>query len=150
MTDVFLGIIALSVLLMAASQVAAVVMAARAARRVGEALGRLEETVRPIVANVEQMSADAVRATAIVSAQDERAEHMMDRVERIVDDVSNRVDETVSVLQDTILGPARSGMAIFQGLRAVLRAFFDRGRSRGPRAHGPSPEASEDDASFIG
>ena len=58
MTDVFLGVIAVSTLAMAIGQVAAVIIAARAARRVGDRLGQLEETIRPIVANVQRISDD--------------------------------------------------------------------------------------------
>ena len=129
---------------MAIGQVAAVIVAARAVRRVGERLGHMEETIRPIVANVQRISDDAARATAVATAQVERAEQIMD-------DVARRVDETMTAVQDTILGPARSGFAFLQTLRDVLGAFFDRGprRSR-PRSQGPSPAATEDDASFIG
>jgi hypothetical protein len=57
----------------------------------------------------------------------------------------------MSEVQKTILGPARSGWAIFQTVREVLGAFFDRGPQRSrSRSHGPSPAAAEDDASFIG
>ena len=144
MTDVFLGVIAVSVLAMAIGQVAAVILATRAVRRAGETLDRLEETMRPIVANVQQISEDAARATAVATAQVEKAE-------RLMDDVTRRVDETMTALQDTILGPARTGWAIFQGLRDALGMFFDRGpRTARPRTHGPSPAAAEDDASFIG
>jgi hypothetical protein len=143
-TDVFLGIIAVSVLAMAIGQVAAVIVAAKTVRRVGDRLGQLEETIRPIVANVQRVSDDAVRATAAATAQVERAE-------RIIDDVARRVDETMTAVQKTILGPARSGWAVFRTVRDVLGAVFDPGprRSR-PRPHGPSPAATEDDASFIG
>jgi tetrahydromethanopterin S-methyltransferase subunit G len=143
-TDVFLGVIAISVLAMAIGQVAAVVLAARAVRNAGERLERLEQTMRPIVANVQQISDDAARAAAIATAQVERAE-------RLMDDITRRVDETMTSVQDTILGPARTGWAIFQGLRDALGMFFDRGpRTSRPRTHGPSPAAAEDDASFIG
>ncbi len=144
MTDVFLGIIAVSVLAMAIGQVAAVIVAARTVRRVGDRLGQLEETIRPIVSNVQRISEDAARATAVATAQVERAEQIMD-------DVARRVDETMTAVQETILGPARSGWAVVQTLRDVLGAFFNRGprRSR-TRPHGPSPSAAEDDASFIG
>jgi hypothetical protein len=147
-TDVFLGVIAGSVLVMAILQLAAAVVALRTARQVGSALGRIEENVRPIVANVQEISAkvnqistDAARATAIATAQVERAAVVMD-------DVAQRVDETLTTVQDTILGPARSGMAIFQGLKAALGSFFE--RDRRPHRHGPSPDVGEDDASFIG
>jgi hypothetical protein len=143
-TDVFLGIIAVSVLAMAIGQVAAVIVAARTVRRVGDRLGQLEESIRPIVANVQRISEDAARATAVAMAQVERAE-------RIMDDVARRVDETMTAVQETILGPARSGWAVVQTVRDVFGAFFDRGSRRPrPRPHGPSPSAAEDDASFIG
>lgn len=144
MTDVFLGIIAVSVLAMAIGQVAAVIVAARTVRRVGERLGHLEETIRPIVTNVQRISDDAARAAAVATAQVERAD-------RIMDDIARRVDETMTAVQETILGPARSGFAVLQTLRDVLGAFFGRGPRRSqPRSHGPSPAAAEDDASFIG
>jgi uncharacterized protein YoxC len=143
-SEVFLGVIAVAVLAMAIGQVAAVIIAARTIRRVGERLGQLEETIRPIVANVQQISEDAARATAVATAQVERAE-------RLMDDVTRRVNETMDAVQETILGPARSGWAIFQSVREVFGAFFDRNSRRPrPRPPGPSPSAAEDDASFIG
>jgi hypothetical protein len=140
-SDVFLGLIAAGVLLMAVGQVTAVILAVRATRRVGDALGRLEESVRPIVANVQQMSEDAARATAIASAQVARAERMMD-------EVSRKIDETMSMVQHTIITPARNGMAVLEGIKAAFGAFFGGGSSR-RRSPGPAGIA-EDDASFIG
>jgi hypothetical protein len=143
-TEFFLGVIAISVLAMAIGQVVAVMLAARAMRQVGEAVGRVEETLRPIVANVQRISEDAARATSLATAQ-------VERVERLMDDVVRRVDETLTTVQETIVAPARTGWAIFQGLRDAFGMFFDRGpRASRPRAHGPSPGAAEDDASFIG
>jgi hypothetical protein len=143
-TDVFLGLIAAGVLLMAAGQVTAVIMAVRATRRMGDTLGRLEESIRPIVSNVQQMSEDAARAAAIATAQVARAERMMD-------DVSQKIDETMSMVQHTILAPARNGMAMLEGLKAAFSAFFS-GEGSNRRRHAPGPPASvgEDDASFIG
>ena len=142
MSDLFLGLIAAGVLLMAAGQVTAVIMAVRATRRVGEAFTRLEASVRPIVSNVQQMSEDAARATAIATAQVARAERMMD-------DVSRKLDDTMSMVQQTILAPARDGMAMLQGLKAAFTAFFGGGSSRGRSTPRPASVA-EDDASFIG
>jgi uncharacterized protein YoxC len=142
--ELFLGVIAVSVLVMAIGQVVAVIVATRALRDVGERMGRLEETLRPIVANVQRITDDTARATAIATAQVERAKQLMD-------DVARRVEETLTTLQDTILRPAQNGWAVFQSVRDVLRSFFERGPKRArPRGHGPSPAAAEDDASFIG
>lgn len=138
MTDVYLGIIALAVLVMAIIQVAAVVFAARAARRVGDAVSRFEDDVRPIVRNLQVMSAEAARATTAAAAQ-------VDRAERMLGDLSHRVDETLTTLQKTILVPARDGMALLHGIRAALAAL----RSGDGRRTRPSHQ-EEEDALFIG
>jgi hypothetical protein len=137
-TDVFLGIIAGAVLVMAIIQVAAIVVAARAARRVGEAVQRLERHVQPIVANLQSVSADAARASASAAAQVERAGKLME-------DLAVRVDQTVSSAQEAILRPARDGLAMLERLRSIVFGMFG-GR--------PSPSrpanVDEEDALFIG
>lgn len=138
MTDLFLGIIALAVLVMAIIQVAAIVFAARAARRVGDAVSRLEDDVKPIVRNLQAMSAEAARATAAAAAQ-------VDRAEQMLGDLSRRVDETLSALQNTILTPARDGLAVLHGIRAAIAAFRSGEASRTRPSH-----AEEEDALFIG
>ena len=135
MTDVFLGVIAGAVLVMAIIQVAAIVFAARAARRVGEAVQRLEQNVQPIVANLQSVSADAARASAAAAAQVERAGKLME-------DLAVRVDQTVSSAQEAILRPARDGLAFLEKLRHM---FFG-GRSDPSR---PS-NVDDEDALFIG
>lgn len=139
MTEVFLGVIAVSVLLMAGIQVAAIVFAARAARRVGEAVARLEQEVRPIVANLHSVSAEAARATALATAQVERANRMFE-------DLSARLDQTLVTVQQSIAAPAREGMAFFHGLRGMLAAF----RQRGDAARQRPASVEEEDALFIG
>lgn len=66
--QVFLGIIAVAVVVMAAIQVAAVVVAARLARRVDRFADRLEQDLRPVVASLQALTEDAARATAVFKA----------------------------------------------------------------------------------
>ena len=139
MSDLFLGVIAAAVLTMAIIQVAAVVFALRAARRVGEAVSRFEQNVAPIVANLQTMTADATKATAVASAQVERATRMMS-------DLTRRIDETAAAVQASIVGPAREGYAMFQGILAALAAFRS---SQGSATKRPA-SAEEEDALFIG
>jgi hypothetical protein len=159
-SELFLGIIAGAVLVMAIIQVTAIVFAARAARRVGDAVSRLEQDVRPIVsnlqnasatlssevkpimANLQSMSADAAHASSVAAAQ-------VDRADQLITDLSTRVDQTFTSLQDSILRPAREGFAIFQGLKAAFSAFGGRpARSERPRKRPATAE--EEDALFIG
>ena len=126
MTDVFLGIIAAAVLVMAVIQVGAIVLAARAARRVGEAMARFEEDVRPIVANLKSVSSDAARISAVAAAQAEQAEQVVSRLR-------DRIDSLVQALQE-----------------AIRRIFPWTGwwsRRADPRRRQPT---EEDDALFIG
>lgn len=139
MNTLFLGIIALAVLVMAVIQVAAIVLAARASRRVGEAVSRLEQGVQPIVANLQQVSADAARASASAAAQVERAG-------RLLEDLGTRLDGTMASLQENIVVPARDAFAFLQSLKAILAAFRgDGGSTRKRNAPG-----DDEDALFIG
>ncbi len=148
--QVFLGLIALAVLGMAAGQIVAVVLTMRAVRSMGDRLNRFDQEFRPIVANLHAMSADAKRAAAMATAQVERAD-------RLLSDAARRVDDTMGVVQRAILGPARDGMAIFEGIKAAFATFRElkpRSRRSVPNI-GPVPRAvpdpgDDDHASFIG
>lgn len=151
MDQVFLGLIALAVLAMAAGQIVAVMLTLRAVRSMGDTLKRFEHEVRPIVANLHEMSADAKRAAALATAQVERAD-------RLLSDAARRVEDTMGTVQRAILAPARDGMAIFQGIKAAFAAFRElksRPRPRTTPNIGPVPRAvpdpgDDDHASFIG
>ena len=139
MNDVYLGVIAVAVAVMAVIQVAAIVAAMRTARRVGDAVSRLEGDIRPIVANLKSMSADAARTASIASAQAQRAE-------QLIGDLTARVNNTVAVVEETVIGPAREAYAIVQGLLAALSAF-----RQGPAPAGRRPATTEEeDSLFIG
>ena len=139
MNDVFLGVIATAVAVMAVIQVAAIVVAMRAARRVGDAVSRLETDVRPIVANLKSMSADAARAANIASEQAQRAE-------QLIGDLTSRVNDTVAAVEETVARPVREAYAMLQGLMGAVAAFRERPRT--PARQGAGSE--EEDSLFIG
>jgi hypothetical protein len=139
-TDLFLGTIAVAVLVMAILQVAVVVWAARTARRVGAAVERLEHGVRPIVASLQTIAADVAKATALAVGQVERADEALHSLRE-------RIDETVSALQETVLRPARDVMAMLQALREV---FFGGGERRPGSDTRRRATSEEEDALFIG
>ena len=139
MNDVYLAVIAVAVAVMAVIQVAAIVVAMRAARRVGDAVSRLEGDLRPIVANLKSMSADAARTASIASAQAQRAE-------QLIGDLTARVNSTVAVVEETVIGPAREAYAVVQGLMAAVGAFRQGAQSPGRRP----VSTEEEDSLFIG
>lgn len=135
---VFLGVIAAAVVVIAAIQVAAAVFAARAVRQIHETVTRLEEGMRPIVLNLQAFSADAARAAAGAAAQ-------VDRAGQALDDLARRADEAVRSIQETIVGPAREGLAILHGLKAAVAAFWG---GEAPRQR--PAQADDEEQLFIG
>ena len=139
MNDVFLGIIALAVAVMAAIQVGAIIVAARVAKRVDRLASQIEQDIRPVFQNLSAMTADAARAASLAATQVERADRMFE-------DLVQRVDATLNTLHDRVLSPAREGAALLAGLRAALGVFRD---PRPTRRKRPS-SVEEEDALFIG
>lgn len=137
MSNVLLGIIAVAVLIMAILQVAAAILAARAARRVAEAVSRFDADVRPIVANIQQMTNDAARATSLAAAQ-------VERIDRVMNDVSRHVEQTARAIP-LLVESARDGFTVLGGLKAVVSAFREMRRPREKPA-----AVDEEDALFIG
>jgi hypothetical protein len=137
-TNVFLGIIAVAVAIMAIIQVAAIFFAMSAARRIGQVADRLEQDLRPVVSNLQAITAEAARATTLAAAQIERADRMFA-------DFARRAEQVMSAVP-SLLGPAGKGFAFLNGIKAALAAIQElRRSSRRGAAH---PE--EEDALFIG
>lgn len=151
MTDLYLGLIAFGVLVMAGIQVTAIVSVTRAARRVGEMAARFEQDVRPIVVNLQKVSEEAARASAQAAAQ-------VDRLDALVANVARRVEDTAATIQQTILQPARDGLALLSGLKSVIASFREPREPQGPREPAESRQpppgrrepAAPDDDLFIG
>jgi len=131
MSELYLGLIALGVIVMATIQVAAVVVAIRASRRVGEMAVRFEHDVRPIIVNLQKVSEEAARASAQAAAQ-------VDRLDTLVASIAHRVEDTAATLQRSILQPVRDGLALLQSLQGLIASFRE---PRAPAAPHPAPEA---------
>ena len=135
----FLAVIATATAVMAAVQVGLVVVVLRLARRVDALTTRLEQEVRPILANLQSMSSEAARATALAATQ-------VERVDRVMIDLARRVDETASLIQQVVVTPAREGRAVLSAVVAALTAF--RGIRQATRPSTMRPD--EEDPLFIG
>jgi len=137
-TNLFLGIIAVAVLVMAVIQVAAIVFAMSAARRIGQVADRLEQDLRPVMSNLQAMTSEAARATSLAAAQ-------MERADRMFADLSRRVEQVMAAIP-SLLGPAGKGLAFLNGIKAALAAIHELRRSSRRGAAHPD----EEDALFIG
>jgi hypothetical protein len=134
---VFLGIMALAMLVMAGVQVAIIVFALRVARRVDALANQVEREIKPLMANLAEVSQNAVRASSLAAAQ-------VERLDRLFADLTQRVDETFTLLQTAIIGPVREGRAIVSAIRAAVTAF------RELRAARARARMEDEDALFIG
>jgi hypothetical protein len=137
-TNVWLGIIAVAVLVMAVIQVAAIVFAMSAARRIGRVADRLEQNLNPVVSNLQTITSEAARMTTLAAAQVERADRMFA-------DLSHRAEQMMAAVP-TLLGPAGKGLAFLIGIKAALAAIHELRRSSRRGAAHPD----EEDALFIG
>ncbi len=143
MTDwslVFLGVIALATLTMAAIQVGVIVYAGRLKWRMDRLAETVEQDLKPLMGRLKEMSGDAARVTSLAVAQAER-------VDQLFAEFSQRSDHILSLVQNAVVVPAREGMAVLEGLRAglaALRSLAER------RASQPSGTAEDEEALFIG
>jgi hypothetical protein len=137
-SETFLGIIAVTTVIMAAIQVSAIVTAAKLMRQAQQALNTVQQDIRPLIAKAHTIADEAARTAALTTAQAEK-------VDRLVTDLSVRIDQTAALVQEAIVMPAREGMAIVAALKAGLSAL--RGYRDRPRA---GRTADEEDPLFIG
>jgi len=134
---VWLAVMAMSLLVMAATQVGLALMVLRVARQMMATTDALRREVKPLIEKTNRLVDEASRATALAAAQ-------VERVERILTSTSDRVDETLGVLQGAILQPVRQGAALMTAVRAALSVI------RGARHTRARQARDEEEALFVG
>jgi hypothetical protein len=142
--ELLLGIIAVAVAVMALVQVGAIVAGLRVARRVEALATDLETSVKPLLANLTAMTAEASRAASLAAAQ-------VERIDRVFGELATRVDQTLATAQAFIAGPAREGMAIVAGVKAAISAL--KGLREATRRRSAARSATfeeEEESLFIG
>ena len=142
--ELLLGIIALAVAVMAVVQVGAIIAGLRVARRVEALATDMETSVKPLLANLTAMSAEASRAATIAAAQ-------VERIDKVFGEMTARVDKTLATAQAFISGPAKEGMAIVAGIRAAMTAIQGLREASRRRSVPRAASHDEDEESlFIG
>ena len=134
--ELFLGIIAFATAAVAIGQLCVVVFAGMTIRRMSRMAASIEQQLKPLFTHLDSIGRDASRATALATAQVERAD-------RLFADIATRVDHAVSSVQTSMEQPAREGRAVVAAFRAAIRAIQEV-RSRRAQAR-----ADDEDALFI-
>ncbi len=142
--ELLLGVIAVAVAIMAIIQVGAIIAGLRIARRVEQLATEIDTSVKPLIANLTTMSAEASRAASLAAAQ-------VEKLDRVFGEVAARVDHTLAAAQQFIAGPAREGMAIVAGVKAAISALHGlREASRRRSAARAVQFEEEEESLFIG
>lgn len=140
--ELFLGIIAFAVLIMALIQIGAIFAGIRLAKRVDRLATQIDQEIKPLIANLTHLSSEAARAATLAARQAER-------FDRMFGEMVQRVDQTLAAAQEFVTGPARQGMAIMAGVKAVLDAFKGF-REATRRRTAARPVVDEEESLFIG
>jgi hypothetical protein len=142
--ELLLGVIAAAVLVMALVQVGAIIAGLRVVRRVEQLTTELETGIKPLIANLTTLSAEASRAATSAAGQ-------VERFDKVVTELVVRLDSTMAAAQQFVSGPAREGMAIVAGIKAAMAAFQGlRESARRRSATRPLNVEEEEESLFIG
>ena len=136
MTEVWLGVIAVAVLVMAVTQVAVLIRLSQVAKEASAATRDLRRELTPLIEKAHRIADDATRVSALALAQ-------VERLDVAINSTVRRIDETITTVQRAIISPVKQGAAVVAGLKAamaVFRARQDRGRYH----------RDDEDALFIG
>ena len=117
MSETWLAVIGVAVVVIAVTQVAVAVVAVRAALEALALVKRLEAEVGPVMEQVRNLSADAARSAALLASQAERVDQLASRV-------THRVDQFTAT-------PLRDGLAL---VRTVVDLFTRTRSDRAPAA----------------
>ena len=99
----------------------------------------MQGQVQPLVDRLTVITADAARLSALAVKQAET-------VDVAVTSAAHRVDQTLAVVQNAVVAPAREGMALASALRAAVGSI----RKGSVTRRRPKGSGDEDDALFIG
>ena len=139
LSTLFMGVIAVSVLVIAIAQIATLAFGLRAVRRLDRLADQVEQEVLPVIDRVNAVSGDISRATSLAVAQIERADQLFARF-------AVRAERLMAMGQDAVLEPVRRSAAIIQALRAALDTL----RPGSKETAGKAPADDEQEALFIG
>jgi hypothetical protein len=141
--EVFLGIIAVAVSVMALIQVAAILAGVRLARRVDDVARQLETDIKPLLTHLTEMASEAARSASLAANQ-------IERIDRLFGDVTRRAEQTLTTAQRFIGGPAREWMAVVAGIRAAVGALKGLRESARRRSAARRVAVDDDESLFIG
>jgi len=133
---VFLGVMAVALVAMAAAQVLIGVTVLRATRQLTDLAGQMRNYMRPLIEKATRLTDEASKVTSMAVVQ-------MERVDKLTVLLATRVDETMGAVQSAVVGPVRQGAAVLAGIKAMVGAVRE-WQNRPSRPH------EDEDPLFVG
>ena len=124
MSETWLAVIGVAVVVIAVTQVAVAVVAVRAAREALALVKRLEAEIGPVMEQVRSLSADAARSAALLASQAQRVDQLASRV-------THRIDSFAGSPVRDGLTLVRTIVELWLGMRSG-RSAASRNRRRAP------------------
>jgi len=141
--ELFLGVIALAVMVLAVVQTVVLIAGIRLVKRVEQLAVQIDQDLKPLIASLTTLSGEALRAATLATRQ-------VERLDRVFGELAARVDHTLAAAEEFVTGPARQGMAIVAGVKAVFDAFKGLREASRRRTAAPRPAIDEEESLFIG
>jgi hypothetical protein len=142
---VFLGVIALALLVQAGFMVALALAGLRLARRLDALQAQLDGQIAPALKGVERISRNAAEISDLATIQARR-------IDLLLADTIEKVEDTAAVVQRLVIRPLRpiaNLLAVLRGLQRGVDVFLDlERRDRGP-ASSPRRHSEDDEHLFI-
>jgi ABC-type transporter Mla subunit MlaD len=133
---IWLGVIAISVAVMALIQIGVLIAIARLATQAARGVRELRSELRPLIEKIDKVADDARTMSGKAVAQ-------VERLEALLGSTAARLDETLGAVHNVVTGPMRQGAGIVAALRALWTTF-----GRRPDRHRHSRD--DEDALFVG
>jgi hypothetical protein len=137
---VFLGVMAVSLAVMAIIQVALIVAGILAIRKLGAVADELRREVAPLMDKVNRIADDAGRVTSLAALQ-------VERVDQFMATTATRVDQTLGVVQGLLSGPVRQSTVLIAAFRAAMAAFRGWQEHKSRKQDAP---VEDEDTWFVG
>jgi hypothetical protein len=137
---IFLGVMAVSLVLMAAAQLVVALALVRSVKQVSETIAQLQRDIRPVLDKVAKIADDASQVASLALVQAER-------VDALLKTTTARIDETFGVVQRAVAEPLRHGSALLAALRAAFSVVREFQTARRPATAGVG---EDEDPLFVG
>jgi len=136
---IFLGVMAVSLVLMAVAQLVVALSLVRAVKQVSDTVSQLQRDIKPVLDKATKIADDASRVASLALVQAERLDMMMKTSVA-------RIDETFLTVQRAVSEPIRHGSALLSALRAAFTVVREWQSRPSPAA----PVGEDEDPLFVG